>query len=35
MLDHAPHSYEQLAHAFKGHPEDGLTRDEILVDITL
>ena len=35
MLDHDPHSYEQLAHAFEGHPEGGLTRDAILNDITL
>ena len=35
MIDHAPHSYEQLAHAFEGHPEGGLTRDAILDNITL
>src|SRR6201999_2792594 len=35
MLDHDPHSYEQMAHAFEGHPEGGLTRDAILDDITL
>jgi pimeloyl-ACP methyl ester carboxylesterase len=35
MLDHDPHSYEQLSHAFQGHPEGGLTRDAILDDITL
>jgi pimeloyl-ACP methyl ester carboxylesterase len=35
MLDHDPHSYEQLAHAFEGHPEGGLTRNAILDDITL
>jgi pimeloyl-ACP methyl ester carboxylesterase len=35
MLDHDPHSYQQLAHAFEGHPEGELTRDEILDDITL
>jgi pimeloyl-ACP methyl ester carboxylesterase len=35
MLDHDPHSYEQLAHAFEGHPEGGLTRDAILDNITL
>jgi len=35
MLDHDPHSYEQFAHAFEGHSEGGLTRDQILDDITL
>jgi pimeloyl-ACP methyl ester carboxylesterase len=35
MLDHDPHSYEQLSHAFEGHPEGELTRDEILDNITL
>jgi pimeloyl-ACP methyl ester carboxylesterase len=35
MLDHDPHSYEQLSHAFEGHPEGSLTRDEFLNDITL
>ena len=35
MLDHDPHSYEQIAHAFEGHPEGGLTRDAILDNITL
>lgn len=35
LLDHDPHSYEQMAHAFEGHPEGGLTRDSILDDITL
>lgn len=35
MLDHDPHSYEQMAHAFEGHPEGGLTRDAILDNITL
>jgi pimeloyl-ACP methyl ester carboxylesterase len=35
MLDHDPHSYEQLAHAFEGHPEGSLTRDQILDNITL
>src|SRR5262245_36191483 len=35
MLDHDPHSYEQLSHAFEGRPEGGLTRDEILDNITL
>jgi pimeloyl-ACP methyl ester carboxylesterase len=35
LLDHDPHSYEQLAHAIEGDPEGELTRDEILDDITL
>jgi hypothetical protein len=35
MLDHDPHSYEQIAHAFEGHPEGGLTRDATLDNITL
>ena len=35
MLDHDPHSYEQIAHAFEGHPEGGLTRDAILDNVTL
>ena len=35
LLDHDPHSYEQMAHAFQGHPEGGLTRDTILDNITL
>ena len=35
LLDHDPHSYEQMAHAFEGHPEGGLTRDAILNNITL
>jgi pimeloyl-ACP methyl ester carboxylesterase len=35
MLDHDPRSYEQLAKAFDGHPEGGLTRDQILDNITL
>jgi pimeloyl-ACP methyl ester carboxylesterase len=35
MIDHDPHSYEQIAHAFEGHPEGDLTRDQILDDITL
>jgi hypothetical protein len=35
MLDHDPHSYEQIAHAFEGRPEGGLTRDAILDNITL
>jgi len=35
LLDHDPHSYEQLSHAFEGHPEGQLTKDEILDNITL
>jgi len=35
LLDHDPHTYEQLAHAFEGRPEGELTRDEILDNITL
>ena len=35
LLDHDPHSYEQMAHAFEGQPEGGLTRDTILDNITL
>jgi pimeloyl-ACP methyl ester carboxylesterase len=35
LLDHDPHSYEQMAHAFEGQPEGGLTRDSILDNITL
>lgn len=35
LLDHDPHSYEQIAHAFEGHPDGELTRDEVLDNITL
>lgn len=35
MIDHDPHSYEQIAHGFDGSPEGGLTPDAILDDITL
>jgi pimeloyl-ACP methyl ester carboxylesterase len=35
LLDHDPHTYEQLAHAFEGRPEGDLTRDEFLDNITL
>jgi pimeloyl-ACP methyl ester carboxylesterase len=35
LLDHDPHSYEQIANVFDGHPEGSLTRDEILDNITL
>jgi pimeloyl-ACP methyl ester carboxylesterase len=35
LLDHDPHSYEQLARAFDGHPDGALTRDEFLDNISL
>jgi pimeloyl-ACP methyl ester carboxylesterase len=35
LLDHDPHSYEQISHAFEGQPEGELTRDEVLDNITL
>jgi pimeloyl-ACP methyl ester carboxylesterase len=35
LLDHDPHTYEQLSHAFEGRPDGQLTRDEILDNITL
>jgi pimeloyl-ACP methyl ester carboxylesterase len=35
LLDHDPHTYEQLARAFDGNPEGDLTRDEFLDNITL
>ena len=35
MMDHDPHSYEQITHAIEGHPDGELTRDAILDDITL
>ena len=35
LLDHDPHTYEQLARAFDGHPDGDLTRDEFLNNITL
>jgi pimeloyl-ACP methyl ester carboxylesterase len=35
LLDHDARSYEKMAHAFQGHPEGELTRDEILDNITL
>ena len=35
MLDHDAYSYEQISHAFDGHPAGELTRDEILDNITL
>ncbi len=35
LLDHDARSYEKMSHAFFGHPEGELTRDEILDNITL
>jgi pimeloyl-ACP methyl ester carboxylesterase len=36
MLDHDAQSYEDISHAFvDGHPIDGLTRDEVLDNVTL
>jgi pimeloyl-ACP methyl ester carboxylesterase len=35
MIDHDPHTYDQITHAFDGHPDGELTRDEILDNITL
>ncbi|WP_052273016.1 epoxide hydrolase family protein [Flavihumibacter solisilvae] len=35
LLDHDPHSYEQMAAAFNGHPFGSLTKDAILDNITL
>jgi pimeloyl-ACP methyl ester carboxylesterase len=35
MLDHDARSYEDIAHAFEGHPVGDLTRDEVLDNITL
>jgi pimeloyl-ACP methyl ester carboxylesterase len=35
LLDHDPHSYDQLARAIDGHPDGELTRDEYLDNITL
>jgi pimeloyl-ACP methyl ester carboxylesterase len=35
LLDHDPHTYEQLARAFDGHPDGDLTREEFLDNITL
>ena len=35
LIDHDPHSYEQIARAFEGHPDGALTRDEILDNLTL
>jgi pimeloyl-ACP methyl ester carboxylesterase len=35
LIDHDPHSAEQVANAFQGHPDGELTRDEILDNLTL
>ena len=35
MLDHDARSYDDIMHAFEGDPVDGLTRDEVLDNITL
>jgi pimeloyl-ACP methyl ester carboxylesterase len=35
MLDHDALSYEDISHAFDGHPVGNLTRDEVLDNITL
>ena len=35
LIDHDPHSAEQVAHAFQGRPDGELTRDEILDNLTL
>jgi pimeloyl-ACP methyl ester carboxylesterase len=35
LMDHDPHSHEQMANAFEGHPDGDLSRDEILDNITL
>jgi pimeloyl-ACP methyl ester carboxylesterase len=35
MLDHDAQSYEDISHAFAGHPVGDLTRDEVLDNITL
>ena len=35
MLDHDARSYDDIAQAFGGHPVDGLTRDEVLDNITM
>jgi len=35
MLDHDARSYDDVTHAFEGHPVGGLTRDEVLDNITL
>ena len=35
MIDHDVWSYEDIVRAFEGNPVDGLTRDEVLDNITL
>jgi hypothetical protein len=35
MLDHDARSYEDISHAFAGHPVRDLTRDAVLANITL
>jgi pimeloyl-ACP methyl ester carboxylesterase len=35
MLDHDARSYDDIAHAFDGHPVGDLTRDEVLDNVTL
>lgn len=35
LLDHDPHSYEQMTHAIEGRPDGHLTLDAILDNITL
>ena len=35
LLDHDPHSYEDITQAFEGHPAGELTRDQFLDDVTL
>jgi pimeloyl-ACP methyl ester carboxylesterase len=35
MIDHDARSYEDISHAFEGHPVGNLTRDEVLDNITL
>ena len=35
LLDHDPHSYEQLSSAIEGNPDGDLTRDEFLDNINL
>jgi pimeloyl-ACP methyl ester carboxylesterase len=35
LLDHDPHSYEKMANAVNGQPDDNLTLDAILDNITL
>jgi pimeloyl-ACP methyl ester carboxylesterase len=35
MLDHDARSYEDISHAFEGHPVGNLTREEVLDNITM